>query len=139
MSGLPFPTLVTLSDTNLTLKDPSQDVRNHKVIDKDGDDVGHVKDLLIDEDTRQVRFLLVASGGFLGIGEHSVMIPAESIIHTGDKTVQVSFSRHHIAQGPVFDADRTGHESFWADAYGHYESIPFWAPGYRPPTRPGER
>jgi sporulation protein YlmC with PRC-barrel domain len=59
-------TLVRLSDTELTVADPAADMRNRKVVDRDGEEIGEVDDLLIDAPEKRVRFLEVASGGFLG-------------------------------------------------------------------------
>jgi sporulation protein YlmC with PRC-barrel domain len=58
--------LVRLSDTELTVADPAADMRNRKVVDRDGEEIGEVDDLLIDAPEKRVRFLEVASGGFLG-------------------------------------------------------------------------
>jgi len=57
--------LVRLSDTELTIANPAEDIRGRAVVDRDGEDIGEVEDLLIDAQEKRVRMLEVASGGFL--------------------------------------------------------------------------
>src|SRR5680860_1249667 len=52
-------TLERLGETNLTVADPRADVRERKVIDAAGDEVGKVDDLLIDDSEARVRMLRV--------------------------------------------------------------------------------
>lgn len=66
--------LVQLSDTNLTLSDPNEDIRDRKVTDQHGADIGHVSGLFIDRDEKKVRMLQVAAGGFLGLGERHFLV-----------------------------------------------------------------
>lgn len=136
MSSLQVPTLVKLSETDLNLRDPERDVRGRTVVDKDGNEVGDVQDVFIDEDDRQIRFLLVGAGGILGIGKHTLMIPVDTITRLNDERVQVDLDRDIVARGPRFNPAKIRDESFWADAYGHYGYLPFWAPGYSAPTWP---
>ena len=46
--------LFRLSDTSLTVADPADDVRGRKVVDNNGDDIGKVEDLLIDDQENKV-------------------------------------------------------------------------------------
>ena len=59
--------LVKLGDAeNLRLEDRSQDIRGLDVYDRDGNQIGTVKDLYADLEERKVRFLDVGAGGLLG-------------------------------------------------------------------------
>jgi len=51
--------------------DSSEDIRNRKVINEHGNDIGHISGLFINKDERN-RVLQVAAGGFLGPGERRV-------------------------------------------------------------------
>ena len=60
MSQSTHPTnteLEKLSDTRLTLDDSSQDIRNRKVFDRHGEEIGAVNDLFIDPIERKVQML----------------------------------------------------------------------------------
>jgi hypothetical protein len=67
-----------LSDTGSTITPAADDIRGRTVKDKDGDAIGNVHDLLIDDGERKVRFLLVEHGGFLGFGRTNSFIPVDA-------------------------------------------------------------
>ncbi len=77
-------TLSKLSDTGQTVSNAADDIRGRKVKDKDGNDLGKVDDLLIDDQERKVRFLRVEHGGFLGVGETKSFIPVDAITKITD-------------------------------------------------------
>jgi sporulation protein YlmC with PRC-barrel domain len=133
-------TLRRLSDTELTVADPTEDIRNRKVVDRDGEEIGEVNDLLIDDRDRRVRFLEVASGGFLGIGQTKFLIPVDAITRVREDTVYISQTRQHIAGAPSYDPDlihrEAGEGSYYGDVYRHYGYPPYWGPGYTYPPYP---
>jgi hypothetical protein len=53
--------LVRLDDTDLTLADPADDVRGKSVVDTNGDEVGEVDGLIIDQEERRVRLLQLSA------------------------------------------------------------------------------
>lgn len=129
------PILTRLCDTELILSDPTQDVIGYKVLDQDGDEIGHVQDLMIDEEKRKVRFLEVVSGGFLGIGEHIIMIPVDAITEIKDGVITISHSKETILKAPKYDPELSDND-FWEGLYGYYGYWPYWAPGYMYPGYP---
>jgi osmotically-inducible protein OsmY len=68
--------LVRLGDSDFDLAG-EDDIRGRRVIDRNGNDIGTVDDLIVDPDRRRVRFLQVTSGGFLGIGGTMLLVPVE--------------------------------------------------------------
>ena len=136
-------TLMRLSDTEFKVADPAEDIRNRQVVDRKGEDVGEVEDLLIDDHDRRVRFLEGASGGFLGLGKTKFLIPVEAITRISDDTVYVNQTRQHISGAPRYDPDLVhrdvGEGSYYGDVYRYDNSPPYWGPGdvYPPyPTYP---
>ncbi|MFN0161887.1 MAG: PRC-barrel domain-containing protein [Burkholderiales bacterium] len=90
-------------------------------------EVGHVSDLLVDDDTWAVRYLVVdTSNWWLG---HKVLVAPPWItgVHWSDKTVSVDLSRDAIKDAPHYDPavywDRTQDERL----YRHYRRTGFWA------------
>ena len=103
--------LVKLGDTNLVLSDSSKDIRERKVIDTDGNDIGHVSALFIDKEQRKIRFLQVGAGGFLGLGEREFLVPVEDISRITEDSVHIRHSRERVVQSPHYDPglrDRAG-------------------------------
>ncbi|HEX2153808.1 MAG TPA: PRC-barrel domain-containing protein [Acidimicrobiia bacterium] len=129
-------TLIRLNDTDLDLTNPSEDVRGEMVVDAEGNELGKVDELLIDETKRRVRFLEVGSGGFLGIGEEKRLIPIDAVTSVDDE-VHIDKTRQHVAGAPNYDPDvaRT-RDTYYGDYYGYYGYAPFWTPGYTYPGYP---
>ena len=135
MADTGMATLRKLGDAGLTVADPQEDVRGRKVIDSSGEELGHVDELMIDDREHKVRFLRVASGGFLGIGESHFMLPVEAITRISDDEVLVNQTRERIAGSPRYDPD-LANEGYWGGLYGYYGYPPYWAPGYVYPMYP---
>jgi len=122
-------TLLKLSDSTLTVAFPEKDVRGRKLLDRDGEEVGEVEDLIIDDREQKVRFLQVASGGFLGLGETTLMIPIDAITQITDDTVHTDQTSERVAGAPHYDPALV-RDTYWEDVYGYYGYGPYWAPGY---------
>jgi sporulation protein YlmC with PRC-barrel domain len=118
---------------------PEEDVRGRTVTAADGEDLGKVADLLIDAEKREVRFLLVEHGGFLGLGEKKTFIPVAAITHITDDQVYVSRSPAEVAGAPAYDPDLVDQSSHYDDVYAHYGITPFWGMGSVYPVSPFRR
>jgi hypothetical protein len=97
------PQLVRLRDTDQTVSSSDEDIRGRMAKDKDGNDLGTIEGLLIDEAERKVRFMEVASGGFLGLGESKSLIPVEAITRMTPDAVYIGHTRAHVAGAPRYD------------------------------------
>jgi sporulation protein YlmC with PRC-barrel domain len=126
--------LIKLSNTNLRVAEPSQDLRGHRVMDKDGRDLGEVDDLILDRVEKKVRFIEVASGDLFGFGQAKALIPVDAITRISDQVVYINQTSQHVAAGPRYDPDlivqETGNEGSIGDIYRHYGLLPYWQPGY---------
>jgi sporulation protein YlmC with PRC-barrel domain len=132
--------LLRLSDTQLTVADPAEDVRGRKVITKDQETIGEVTDLVVDDRETHVRFLEVASGGLFGLGRQTSLIPVDAITHISDEAVYITQTRQRIAEAPPYDPDliheEAGDEGYYGRIYRHYGYRPYWGPGYIYPPYP---
>lgn len=83
-------------EEQLMLADPAEDTRDKKMIDKGGEVIAKVEDLLIDEKDHKVSFLMVGSGGFgpKKIGKKKFLIPVDAITKIDDEGVHVDQSVH---------------------------------------------
>ncbi|MEO5966551.1 MAG: PRC-barrel domain-containing protein [Candidatus Limnocylindrales bacterium] len=75
------------------------------VRDKDGQEIGKIDALLVDDAERKVRFMEIASGGFLGFGESKSLVPIEAITRMTNEDVFISHTREHVAGAPPYDPD----------------------------------
>lgn len=124
---------IKLGDTELTVADPAEDIRGHTVVDQAGEEIGTVDGLMIDDDERKVRFLHVAAGGFLGIGEKTFLIPVDAIARIDDDQVRVDQTRDRIVGGPTYDPALAEQPDYWENSYGYYGYAPYWGAGYAYP------
>ncbi len=100
-----MPTLQRLSDIDRTVSSSDEDIRGRMVRDRDGQEIGKIDALLVDDPERKVRLMEVASGGFLGFGESKSFIPIEAITRITDADVFISHTREHVAGAPRYDPD----------------------------------
>lgn len=71
-------TLYRLGETDQTVADPAADVRGRTVVDRHGEEVGRVDDLLVDDRENRVRFPRVGERGLLGIGRTHYLGPGHA-------------------------------------------------------------
>lgn len=132
-------TLLPLSETNQTVADPAADVRGRAVVDSNGEEIGTVDDLLIDDQENKVRFLRIGEGGFLGIGKQHFLIPVDAVAVIEDDRVQINRERGHLRDVPAYDPDLSEQPDYFAGVYGWWGYGPFWGPGYTYPPYPYSR
>ena len=97
------PTLRKLRDTDQTISSADEDIRGRTVKDKDGRDIGKIEGLMVDDVEQKVRFIEVATGGFLGFGETKSFIPVEAITRISEGEVSISHTGEHVAGAPRYD------------------------------------
>ena len=125
-----------LKDSDLQLADRQADIRGRRVVDSAGEDLGEVEDLLIDERERKVRFLEVASGGLLGIGETRILLPVETVVRIGDDEIRTNQSRERVLGAPRYDPELV-EQPYLSSLYGYYGyGTPFWDAAYVYPRYP---
>lgn len=125
-----------LSDTDRTVSADNEDIRGRDVKTRAGENLGKVDDLLIDAEENKVRFLVVASGGFLGIGETKSFIPVDAVSHITDDEVRIDRHRDEVAGAPVYNPGLVPERDFYENVYSYYGYVPYWAPGYIYPAYP---
>ncbi len=127
-------TLYTLGDRGQTVDGSTDDVRGREVKDKDGEGIGKVADLLVDDREEKVRFLLVEHGGFLGFGEEKTLIPVDAVTKITESEVFIDQSGERVAAAPGYDPNLVDDRPYHASIYSHYGYTPFWGGGYLYPV-----
>jgi sporulation protein YlmC with PRC-barrel domain len=131
--------LIRLSDTALTVADPSADVRSRQAVDRNGEEIGTVEDLLIDDEENKVRFLRIGAGGFLGMGKEHFLLPVDAVESVHPDRITVSRERARLTDVPTYDPELTYDPGYYADLYGWWGYGPYWTPGYVYPPYPRGR
>lgn len=128
-------TLQPMRDAHLMTRDLGEDIRTRKVVDAAGEDIGEIEELLVDDQEEKVRFLRVASGGFLGLGQSKVLIPVEAISKIDHHVVHVDQTRERIVGAPGYDPELVD-DHYYEGLYGYYGYQPYWRDGYVYPPYP---
>jgi sporulation protein YlmC with PRC-barrel domain len=125
--------LEKLSETGLTLADPGQDIRERKVIDASGEDIGHVGALFIDRAERKVRMLEIRGGGFLGMGDRHFLLPVEAVTSIAKGEVHVNQTRDRIVNSPAYDPalEIAPTPEDWGSYYSYYGMERYGGAGFR--------
>ena len=107
-----------LSSSTIT----GDDVRNPA-----GEDLGSIKDLMIDLATGTVRFAVVSFGGFLGMGNKLFAVPFEALLLDTDKKCFVlNVDKAKLENAPGFEPDNWPNfaDPTFADSVSSYYAKP---------------
>ena len=120
--------LIKLRDSDLPRRETAKLLLDSDVYDRDGERIGTVKDLYVDTEEGEVRFLDVGAGGFLGIGEKHFMIPMEAVTDTSGGGVMMDQSREKVEGSPELDTKGVPEDAYQQEVYDYY--------GYSNPRSP---
>jgi sporulation protein YlmC with PRC-barrel domain len=93
--------LVRMGESSFVPANLEDDVRGKDVYDPEGQRLGGVEDLYIDRQEREVRFLEVGAGGFLGIGEKRLLVPVEAVVEVAEEWVAIELGSTEKVEGPA--------------------------------------
>ena len=97
-------------------------VKGTPVFDRAGERIGHVEDLSIDKASGQVRYALLAFGGFLGVGDRFHPLPWSALAYdTGRSGYVASLDKPELEKATHYAKDEL--ETFGAGE--HLPSPPF--------------
>jgi sporulation protein YlmC with PRC-barrel domain len=116
--------LIRLGHSGFVAAVPEDDLRGRGVYDPEGQRMGDVEELYIDRQQREVRFVEVGVGGFLGIGERRFLVPVEAVVEVAEDRITIDSGRTEKVSGPApFDTrvapPRAG------DGGDDYASLPY--------------
>lgn len=101
-----------------------------KIMSADGQDVGKIKEIMLDVYTGRVAYAVMSSGGFLGIGDKLLAIPWNALtLDTDRKCFLLSVDAQTIKNAPGFDKDHwpAMADVAWAsELHDYYRSSPYW-------------
>ena len=122
-----------------------------RVMSSDGDEVGKVKEIMLDVESGRIAYMVMSSGGFLGIGDKLLAVPWNALtLDAARKCFVIALNSERVKNAPGFDkgewpsmADRTwassvhqyyGREPYWSDDAAR---LPLDEPGREPPEAGG--
>lgn len=106
----------------------------NKVVNPEGEELGTIKELMIDVDDGQVAYAVLSFGGFLGLGDKLFAVPLEALTFDAeDHTTILDVDKEVLKNAPGFDKDHwpdtAQYEAGWLlDIYEYYGYSPYWMP-----------
>lgn len=105
-------------------------ISGDKIKNLQGEELGNIKDLMIDLGTGYVAYAVLSFGGFLGLGDKLFAVPMEALtLDAADKSFILNISKKKLEQAPGFDKDNWPDmtDLAWAGGiYSYYELKPYW-------------
>jgi len=113
------------------------------VVNAQEEDLGDIKEIMLDMQTGQVAYAVLAFGGFLGIGEKLFAVPWQALhLDTVNKRMVLNIDKERLKQAPGFDKDawpNMGDVGWASSVHGFYGTDPQsgGAPSMGPGPAPG--
>jgi sporulation protein YlmC with PRC-barrel domain len=100
------------------------------VVNPKNDNLGDIKEVVIDPSTGKVAYAVVSFGGFLGMGEKLFAIPFSAFVYNGPKNSYVlDVAKERLQAAPGFDSSHwpsMSDEKWNRDVYKYYGTAPYW-------------
>ena len=103
-----------------------------KVVNTAGEELGEMKELMIDLDMGRIAYAVLSFGGILGMGKKLFAIPWEALTLDTDRHVFIlAVDKELLEKAPGFDKDNwpdnAKYEAGWLlDVYDYYGYPPYW-------------
>lgn len=101
------------------------------VVNMQGENLGNIKDIMIDVRSGKVAYAVLSSGGFLGIGDKLFAIPWGALTLDADrKCFVLDVDKEKLKAAPGFDKDHwpTMADPTWAnEIHSYYGQRTYWS------------
>src|SRR5829696_1625987 len=96
-SGQPRSNLTKLSETELPLEEPWQDMRGLDGYDNRDEQIGSVEDIYVEREGSVASYLVVTAGGLLGVGKKTFLVPVEEVSrNVGEERVTITVPKEKV-------------------------------------------
>ncbi len=113
--------MTTLSASTLT---------GNEVVNPAGENLGEVKDVMIDVESGKVTYAVLEFGGFLGLGSKLFAVPINAMeLDTDNERFVFHQSKERLENAPGFDKDHWpdfADRQWEEDIYAYYNVKPHW-------------
>lgn len=101
------------------------------VVNRKGEDLGKIEDLMIDPEQGRVNYAVLSFGGFLGMGDKLFAVPMQALkLSREDKKFILDVDKERLKNAPGFDKNHwpdITDRSFGSKVYAYYETRPYWS------------
>ena len=110
-----------------------RDVIGADVVNRDGESLGSIQDLVFDAPTGRIAYAVLSFGGFLGVGNKLFALPWPALQWSLDRNAFVlDIPRERLESAPGFDPDNwpdMANREWQTDVSGYYGYRPYWEEG----------
>lgn len=100
------------------------------VVNRQGEDLGEIKEIMLDVPRGRVAYAVLSSGGFLGMGDKLFAIPWKALqLDTERKCFVLDVSQEQLKNAPGFDKDRwpnMSYEPLGREVHAYYKADLYW-------------
>lgn len=100
------------------------------VRNREGEDLGELKSIMIDLAGGRVAYAVLSFGGFLGMGDKLFALPWEALrVDQENERIILDAPREVLENAPGFDKDEwpdLGESGYGVRIYEHYGYDPYW-------------
>jgi len=108
----------------------SDSITGTQVENRQGENLGDIKEVMLDTDTGRVIYAVLDFGGFLGIGNKLFAMPWEAFtIDTVNEQFVLDVDKETLENAPGFDQDDwpdMNDLTYAREVYTYYNYDPFW-------------
>lgn len=101
-----------------------------KVRNAAGEDLGEIKEIMIDVSSGRVAYAVLSFGGFLGMGDKLFAIPWEALqLDQENERFILDVDKETLENAPGFDEDdwpEFADRTWGAEIHSHYGYEPYW-------------
>jgi sporulation protein YlmC with PRC-barrel domain len=101
------------------------------VVNRQGEDLGKIEDLVLDVDSGRVAYAVLSFGGFLGMGNKLFAMPWQSLeLDADNHRFILDVSKERLENAPGFDKDHwpnMADRKWGATVHEYYGHQPYWS------------
>lgn len=101
------------------------------VVNSKGENLGEIKELMVDLESGRIVYAVLSFGGFLGMGDKLFAVPWEALaVRTEEKVIELDVDKEVLEGAPGFDKSDWPSQpdrSFVNKIYTHYGYEPYYS------------
>jgi sporulation protein YlmC with PRC-barrel domain len=107
---------------------PASSLQGNKVVNRKSEELGEIKDVVLDLTSNSIAYVVISFGGFMGVGNKLFGVPLSSLTKNIDENVFIlDIDKERLKEAPGFDRDKwlnlsnEARTEYAACVYEHYD------------------
>lgn len=105
-------------------------ITGDSVVNLQGEDLGHIKDLMIEVPNGRIAYAVLSFGGFMGVGDKLFAVPWSALkVDTENRRFVLDAAKERLKKAPGFDKEhwpKTEDRTWQSDVHKFYRTKPYW-------------